>query len=422
MKDIFDRIKESTGGPIGQYREIAEGYYSFPKLEGEIGPHMRFNGQEVLCWSLNNYLGLTNHPEIRKIDAEASARWGLAYPMGSRMLTGNTDLHERLERELADFERKEAAFEFNFGYQGIVSTIDSLVSRHDVIVFDAEAHACLLDGKRLHTGKSFSYKHNDIVSCEQKLKVATQIAEEQGGGVLLITEGVYGMTGALGILDQICALKKKYKFRILIDDAHGFGVMGPTGRGTSEHFGVMDEVDIYIGAYAKSMAIIGGFVASEKAIIDYLKYNMRSQIYAKSLPMPIVEGCLKRLEIIRSAEGDELRKKLWTVTRRLQKGFRDMGFEIGPAEACVTPVQVFGGEHQAMNMALELRSKYHIFCSVVIYPVIPKGMVIFRIIPTAAHSIEDVDYTLNAFREMKENLAKGAYDYPTPDLATLLRK
>ena len=422
MKDIFDRIKESTGGPIGQYREIAEGYYSFPKLEGEIGPHMRFNGEDVLCWSLNNYLGLANHPAIRKIDAEASARWGLAYPMGSRMLTGNTSLHEQLEKELAEFEHKEAAFEFNFGYQGIVSTIDSLVSRHDVIVFDAEAHACLLDGKRLHTGKSFSYKHNDIVSCEQKLKVATQIAEEQGGGVLLITEGVYGMTGALGILDQICALKKKYKFRILIDDAHGFGVMGPTGRGTSEHFGVMDEVDIYIGAYAKSMAIIGGFVASETPIIDFLKYNMRSQIYAKSLPMPIVEGCLKRLEIIRSAEGDELRKKLWTVTRRLQNGFREMGFDIGPAEACVTPVQIHGGEYQAMNMALELREKYHIFCSVVIYPVIPKGMVIFRIIPTAAHSIEDVDYTLNAFREIKENLAKGKYDHPVPDLKTLLHK
>ncbi|MBO4764224.1 MAG: aminotransferase class I/II-fold pyridoxal phosphate-dependent enzyme [Bacteroidales bacterium] len=422
MKDIFDRIKESTGGPIGQWRDKAEGYYAFPKLEGEIGPHMRFNGEDVLCWSLNNYLGLANHPEVRKIDAEAAARWGMAYPMGSRMLTGNSDLHERLERELADFEHKEAAFEFNFGYQGIVSTIDSLVSRHDVIVFDAEAHACLLDGKRLHTGKSFSYKHNDIVSCEQKLKVATQIAEEQGGGVLLITEGVYGMTGALGILDQICALKKKYKFRILIDDAHGFGVMGPTGRGTSEHFGVMDEVDIYIGAYAKSMAVIGGFVASEKPIIDFLKYNMRSQIYAKSLPMPIVEGCLKRLEIIRSAEGDELRKKLWTVTRRLQKGFRDMGFEIGPAEACVTPVQIFGGELQAMNMALDLRERYHIFCSVVIYPVIPKGMVIFRIIPTAAHSIEDVDYTLNAFKEIKENLAKGYYNHEVPDLSTLLKK
>ena len=422
MKDIFDRIKESTGGPIGQWRDKAEGYYAFPKLEGEIGPHMRFNGEEVLCWSLNNYLGLANHPEVRKIDAEAAARWGMAYPMGSRMLTGNSDLHERLERELADFEHKEAAFEFNFGYQGIVSAIDSLVSRHDVIVFDAEAHACLLDGKRLHSGKSFSYKHNDIVSCEQKLKVATQVAEEQGGGILLITEGVYGMTGALGILDKIVELKKKYKFRILIDDAHGFGVMGPTGRGTSEHFGVMDDIDIYIGAYAKSMAVIGGFVASDKDIISYLKYNMRSQIYAKSLPMPIVEGCLKRLEIIRSAEGDELRKKLWTVTRRLQKGFRDMGFEIGPAEACVTPVQVYGGEEQAMNMALDLRERYHIFCSVVIYPVIPKGMVIFRIIPTAAHSIEDVDYTLNAFREIKENLAKGYYDHEVPALETLMKR
>ena len=422
MRDIFDRIKESTGGPIGQWRDKAEGYFAFPKLEGEIGPHMRFNGEEVLCWSLNNYLGLANHPEIRKIDAEAAARWGLAYPMGSRMLTGQTSLHEKLECELAEFEHKEAAFLFNFGYQGIVSAIDSLVSRHDVIVFDAEAHACLLDGKRLHSGKSFSYKHNDIVSCEQKLKVATELAEEQGGGVLLITEGVYGMTGALGILDQICELKKKYQFRILIDDAHGFGVMGPTGRGTSEHFGVMDQIDIYIGAYAKSMAIIGGFIASDKDVINYLRYNMRSQIYAKSLPMPIVEGCLKRLEIIRSAEGDELRKKLWTVTRRLQNGFRELGFDIGPAEACVTPVQVYGGTEQAMNMALELREKYHIFCSVVIYPVIPKGMVIFRIIPTAAHSIEDVDYTLNAFREIKENLSKGVYDHEPPELSTLLKK
>ncbi|NLD21829.1 MAG: aminotransferase class I/II-fold pyridoxal phosphate-dependent enzyme, partial [Bacteroidales bacterium] len=319
----------------------------------------------------------------------------------------------------ADFERKEAAFLFNFGYQGIVSTIDSLLTRHDVLVFDAEAHACLMDGKRLHSGKSFSYKHNDINSCEQKLKVATQLAEEQGGGVLLITEGVYGMTGALGILDQICALKKKYNFRIMIDDAHGFGVMGPTGRGTSEHFGVMDEVDIYIGAYAKSMAIIGGFIATEKNIIDYLRYNMRSQIYAKSLPMPIVEGCLKRLEIIRSEEGDMLRKKLWTVTRRLQQGFRDLGFEIGPAEACVTPVHIYGGVEQAMNMALDLRENYKIFCSIVVYPVIPPGMVIFRIIPTAAHSIEDVDYTLNAFKEIREKLQAGDYDKDVPNLALI---
>ncbi len=408
--DIFERIEESTGGPLGQYREQAEGYYAFPKLEGEIGPHMRFQGKDVLCWSLNNYLGLANHPEIRKVDGEAAVRWGLAYPMGSRMLTGNSELHEKLEHMLAKFEKKEAAFLFNFGYQGIVSAIDSLLSRHDVIVFDAECHACLMDGKRLHTGKAFSYKHNDIVSCEQKLKVACKVAEEQGGGVLLITEGVYGMTGALGILDQIAALKKKYKFRIMIDDAHGFGVMGPHGRGTSEHFGVMDDIDIYIGAYAKSMAIIGGFIATKKSVIDYLRYNMRSQIYAKALPMPIVEGCIKRLEIIDSPEGDELRQKLWTITRRLQDGFRNLGFDIGPAEACVSPVHIQGGPEQASAMAYDLRENYKIFCSIVVYPVIPPGMVIFRIISTAAHSIEDVDYTLNAFKEIKEKLDKGYYD------------
>ena len=300
--DIFDRIRKSTGGPIGQYREKAEGYFAFPRLEGDLGPYMKFNGQDVLCWSLNNYLGLANHPEIRKVDAEAAARWGLAYPMGSRMMTGQTHLHEELERRLAAFEKKEAAFEFNFGYQGIVSTIDSLVCRHDVIVYDAEDHACLLDGIRLHIGSKYKFRHNDIVDCERVLALACEEAEKRGGGVLLITEGVFGMTGALGILDQIAALKKKYKFRIMIDDAHGFGVMGEHGRGTSEHFGVMDEIDIYIGAYAKSMAIIGGFVAADKDIIDYLKYNMRSQIYAKSLPMPIVEGCLKRLEIIDSID------------------------------------------------------------------------------------------------------------------------
>ncbi len=408
--DIFDRIEESVGGPIGQYREKVDGYYAFPKLEGELGPHMRFQGIDVLCWSLNNYLGLANHPEIRKVDAEAAARWGMAYPMGSRMMTGNTALHEKLERELADFEKKEAAFLFNFGYQGIVSTIDSLLTRHDVIVFDAECHACLMDGKRLHTGKAFSYKHNDIDSCEKKLKVACQVAEEQGGGVLLITEGVYGMTGALGILDQIAALKKKYNFRIMIDDAHGFGVMGPTGRGTSEHFGVMDEIDIYIGAYAKSMATIGGFIATKKSVIDFLRYNMRSQIYAKALPMPIVEGCLKRLEIIRSKEGDERRKQLWTVTRRLQDGFRKLGFDIGPAEACVSPVQIKGGPIQATNIAYDLRVNYKIFCSIVVYPVIPPGMIIFRIISTAAHTVEDVDYTLNAFKEIREKLDAGVYD------------
>lgn len=419
MKDIFERLKASSGGPIGQYRERIDGYFAFPKLEGELGPHMRFNGKDVLCWSINNYLGLANHPEVRKTDAEAAARWGMAYPMGSRMMTGQTALHEQLERELADFEHKEAAFEFNFGYQGIMSTIDSLVTGHDVIVYDSEAHACLRDGIRLHMGKSIKFRHNDIQDCEKVVARACQIADKQDGGVLLITEGVFGMTGALGILDQIAALKKKYPFRILIDDAHGFGVMGPNGRGTSEHFGVMDDIDVYIGAYAKSMATIGGFVASEKTIVNFLRYNMRSQMYAKSLPMPIVAGCLKRLEIIRSEEGDQLRAHLWKVTRALQDGFRELGYEIGPAEACVTPVHLKCGINQAANIAVDLRENYNIFCSIVTYPVIPPGMLIFRIIPTAAHSMEDVKRTLDAFRDIKERLAKGDYDKEIPDMALI---
>ena len=408
--DIFERISKDSGGPIGQYRERADGYFAFPRLEGEMGPRMTFNGREVLCWSLNNYLGLANHPEIRRVDAEAAAKYGLAAPMGARMMTGHTRMHEHFEKELADFEKKEAAYLFNFGYQGIVSTIDTLVNPHDVIVYDNEAHACLLDGIRLHIGNKYKYRHNNMEDLEKKLKVATEVVAKTGGGILVITEGVYGMTGALGDLAGIVALKKKYSFRILIDDAHGFGVMGPNGRGTSEHFGVMDDIDIYIGAYAKAMAIIGGFVAGPKYVIEFLRYNMRSQMYAKSLPLAIVEGCEKRLEIIRSAEGDALRAQLWKVTRALQKGFRDLGFDIGPAEACVTPVHVQGDVVQATNIAMDLRENYRIFCSVITYPVIPKGMIIFRIIPTAAHTMDDVNYTLNAFKEVKEKLDKGFYD------------
>ena len=373
----------------------------------------------MLCWSLNNYLGLANHPEIRKVDAEGAARWGMAYPMGSRMLTGHTALHEKFERMLADFECKEAAFLYNFGYQGIVSTIDALLSRHDVVVYDAECHACLLDGIRLHIGEKYKFRHNNIVDCEKVLARACKVADENGGGVLVITEGVFGMTGALGILDQIVALKQKYDFRFMIDDAHGFGVMGPHGRGTSEHFGVMDGVDLYIGAYAKSMATIGGFVASKKEIITYLRYNMRSQMYVKALPMPIVEGCIKRLEIIDSPEGDERRAQLWKITRSLQEGFRALGYEIGPAEACVTPVHLKCGINEASNIAVDLRERYHIFCSIVTYPVIPPGMLIFRIIPTAAHTMEDVEYTLDAFRDIKERLARGEYDKEIPDMALI---
>ena len=410
MLDIFDRIERDSGGPIGQYYEQGFGYYMYPKLEGELGPHMTFNGKPVLNWSLNNYLGLANHPEVRKADAEGAAQWGLAYPMGSRMLSGHTAYHEKLEKIFADFEKKEDAFLFNFGYQGIISAIDALVSRHDVIVYDAECHACLLDGIRLHIGSKYKYRHNNIADAEKVLARACAEAEQQGGGVLLITEGVFGMTGALGKLDQLVALKQKYSFRIFIDDAHGFGLLGPHGRGTSEHFGVMDGIDLYIGAFAKSMASIGGFIAGPRAIINYLRYNMRSQMYAKSLPMPLVMGNIKRMEIIDSPEGDALRAKCWQITRAIQDGFRAEGFDIGDAQACVTPVHIKGGVEQATQMARDLRENFHIFCSVVIYPVIPKGMVIFRIVSTAAHTMEDVQRTLDAFKAIKAKLDAGEYD------------
>ena len=405
--DIFERIVASEGGPLGQYRKRAHGYYTFPKLEGEIQPYMTFNGKKVLAWTFNNYLGLANDPEVRKTDAEAAAKWGLAYPMGARMMSGHTSLHEQLERELAEFEHKEDAYLLNFGYQGMISILDSLLTRRDVVVYDEECHACIMDGLRLHMGIRMKYAHNDIVDCEKVMARATKKAEEQGGGVLLVTEGVYGMTGALGILDQLVALKQKYNFRILIDDAHGFGVMGEHGAGTSEHFGVMDGIDLYFGAYAKSMASIGGFIAGPAPIIGFLRYNMRSQIYAKSLPMAFVEGNLKRLDMIR--KGDERRKHLFKIARALQNGLRERGFDIGPAEACITPVFVHGTVPEATNILIDLRENYKIFCSVVIYPVVPKDVIMFRLICTAMHQMEHVEYTLKAFEEIKKKLEAGAY-------------
>ena len=399
MLDIFDRITRDSGGPIGQYFEQGFGYYMYPRLEGELGPHMTFNGTPVLNWSLNNYLGLANHPEVRKADAEAAAQWGLAYPMGARMMSGHTRYHEQLEQIFAKFEQKEDAFLYNFGYQGIVSTIDALTSRHDVIVYDAECHACLLDGIRLHIGSKYKFRHNDMVDCDKILAKACAEAEANGGGVLLITEGVFGMTGALGKLDEIVALKSKYKFRIMIDDAHGFGLLGAHGRGTSEHFGVMDGVDLYIGAFAKSMASIGGFVAGPHSIIHYLRFNMATCM-----------GNIKRMQIIDSPEGDALRAKCWQITHAIQDGFRAEGFDIGEAQACVTPVHIKGGVAQATKMAKDLRENFRIFCSIVIYPVIPKGMIIFRIVCTAAHSMEDVKYTLDAFKEIRRKLDAGEYD------------
>jgi glycine C-acetyltransferase len=404
--DLFEKVMQKMG-PLGMYSEQADGYFMFPKLEGEIGPRMKFMGKERLIWSLNNYLGLANHPEVRKVDAEAAKEWGLSAPMGARMMSGQTKYHEQLEKELAAFVGKEDSYLLNYGYQGMFSVIDNMVDRKDVIVYDSEAHACIIDGMRLHIGKRFVYQHNDIESCEKQLQRATKIVEETGGGILVITEGVYGMSGAQGKLREIAALKKKFKFRFLVDDAHGFGTMGKTGAGTGELQGCQDEIDLYFGTFAKSMASIGGFIASKKEIVKYLRFNMRSQIYAKSLPMPIVIGALKRLDMVRTMP--ELRENLWKIVNALQTGYIERGFDIGGSNTPVTPVHLKGGIPEATNLAFDLRENFNVFCSIVTYPVIPKGMIILRIIPTAVHTIEDVNYTLDAFSKMKEKLEAGKY-------------
>jgi glycine C-acetyltransferase len=404
--DIFEKIKKNRGA-IGVYQEFGHGYFAFPKLEGEIAPHMLFRGKKVLTWSLNNYLGLANQPEIRKVDAEAAEKYGLAYPMGARMMSGHSSNHEKFEEMAARFVHKEDAYLLNFGYQGMVSIIDALVDRHDVIVYDSESHACIMDGLRLHMGKRFVYPHNDIENCEKQLQRATKLTEESGGGILVITEGVFGMAGDLGKLDKIAALKKKYQFRFLVDDAHGFGTMGSNGSGTGEHLGVQDQIDVYFATFAKSMAGIGGFVASTKDVINYLRYNLRSQIYAKSLPMAMTLGAIKRLEYIQAHP--EQKEKLWTIVRALQKGLRSAGLDLRKTESPVTPVYMKSGVPQATQMIFDLRENYAIFCSVVIYPVVPRDVVMLRLIPTAAHTLEDVDYTVNAFREIKAKVDNHEY-------------
>ena len=406
MRDIFDKLHERMG-PLGQHADNAHGYYTFPKLEGPIGPRMIFRGKERLNWSLNNYLGLANHPDVMKADTDAAAQFGMAYPMGARMMSGNSNYHEQLERDLASFVQKPDCILLNYGYQGVLSAIDALVDRHDVVVYDAESHACIIDGVRLHMGKRFVYNHNNIESLEQQLRRATKVVEATGGAILVITEGVFGMTGSQGKLKEIVELKSKFNFRLLVDDAHGFGTMGKTGAGTAEEQGVTEGVDIYFSTFAKSMAGIGAFIASEPHVIKFLRYNMRSQIYAKALPMPLVIGSIKRLEMIRTQP--ELKDKLWTITNALQNGLKDAGFNIGITTTPVTPVVLNGTIPEATHLTLDLRENFNIFCSIVVYPVVPKGMIILRLIPTAVHSLEDVQETIDAFKSIKNKLDSGEY-------------
>ncbi len=406
VKDLFERIQQNKG-PLGKWASQAEGYFVFPKLEGELGPRMQFQGKNILNWSLNDYLGLANHPEVRKADAEAAAQYGAAYPMGARMMSGHTDAHEQLERELAAFVMKESAYLLNFGYQGMVSIIDALVTKNDIIVYDVDSHACIIDGVRLHMGKRFTYKHNDLESMEKNLQRATKMATETGGGILFITEGVFGMRGQQGKLKEIVALKEKYNFRLLVDDAHGFGTLGKTGAGAGEEQGCQDGIDVYFSTFAKSMANIGAFVAADKDIIDYLKYNLRSQMFAKALPMIQTIGSLKRLELLRNSS--EIKDKLWVNVNALQNGLKEKGFNIGDTNTCITPVYLEGSIPEAMIMVNDLRENYGIFLSIVVYPVIPKGIILLRMIPTTTHTIADIDETLTAFDAIREKLENGTY-------------
>ena len=406
MRDLFDRMRQDKG-PLGKWADIAEGYFAFPKLEGPISNRMNFNGKEVITWSVNDYLGLANDPEVRRVDTEAAAKYGSAYPMGARLMSGHTDLHEKLQNQLAEFVNKEAAYVLNFGYQGILSTIDSLVSKNDVIVYDIDSHACIIDGVRLHLGKRFTYQHNDMESLEKNLNRATKIAEETNGGILVISEGVFGMRGEQGKLKEIVELKKKFKFRLLVDDAHGFGTLGKTGAGAGEEQGVQDDIDVYFATFAKSLASTGAFIASDKEIIDFLKYNMRSQVFAKSLQMQLVEGILKRLEMLRTRP--EFKQKLWDNVNKLQSGLKERGFDIGTTQSCVTPVYLKGSVPEAMALVKDLRENYMIFCSIVVYPVIPKGLILLRLIPTASHNFDDIQETLEAFSSIRERLVTGVY-------------
>mgnify|MGYP000266763469 FL=1 len=405
-QDIFERIKKDRG-PIGIHAKESHGYFTFPKLEGDIGPHMIFRGKKRLNWSLNNYLGLANHPEVRKADTDGAAQFGLAAPMGARMMSGNSNYHEQLENELSAFVGKEDTILCNFGYQAMVSAIDCLVDRRDVIVYDAESHACILDGVRLHMGKRYVFKHNDVEDCEKQLQRATKLVEETGGGILVITEGVFGMRGDQGKLKEIVDLKKKFNFRLFVDDAHGIGTLGATGAGTGEEQGCQDGVDVYFGTFAKSFALVGGFISSEEQVVEYLRYNMRSQIFAKALPLPLVYGALKRLELMRTQP--QFKEKLWTITNALQSGLKEAGFEIGPTDSCVTPVYMNGSIPESTNLIFDLRENYNIFCSMVVYPVVPKGMIILRLIPTAVHTMEDVQYTIESFSKIVGKLKAGEY-------------
>ena len=394
--DLFDKCYKD-GGYLGILRAAKDKYYSRPLLSPKPGTVMKFNGKDVIMWSINNYLGLANNEELKKVALKTVDEFSTSSPMGSRMLTGNTTEHEALEDKLANFEGKESAILFNYGYMGVLGTLSAIVQRSDTIVLDKLAHACMIDGTFLAGGKYRFYKHNDMDDLEKQLKLANK---ERRGGVLVVTEGVFGMRGDLAKLPEICELKDKYDARLFVDDAHGCGVMGPNGKGTSEHYGVMDRVDLYFSTFAKAFAAIGGFTASKEDVVRYIRYNARTQIFAKSLPMVYVKVIDATLDIIQNKP--ELRKRLWEVARKLQSGLKEAGFKLGDTQSPITPVYVPGEPEIAMKIISYLREKKGVFVSGVMYPVVPKGIILLRMIPTASHTDEQIETTIAAFKDLRD--------------------
>ena len=407
--DIFARrLTEKT--PLSRHAATIEGYFSFPKLEGPIGPRMGLNGREMVCWSLNNYLGLSNHPEVREADAAAAAEYGMGYPMGSRLMSGDTELHDELERQLSEFVGKEATMLLNFGYQGAFSIVDALLDRHDAVVYDKDVHACTYDGIRMQTCHRFSFRNNDLAHLEKQLIRATEATEKSGGGILVLIEGVYGMGGHQGKVAEVVALKEKYNFRLLLDDAHGFGVLGETGAGTGEAQGCQDGVDLYYSTFTKSMSTMGAFISGGLEILEHMKYTVRSQVFSKTIPMPVIVGALKRLDMIRTRP--ELRERLWKNVHSLQAGLYDHGFLDGNilGESCITPVFLKHDDYvESVAMVCDLRDAYGIFTSIMVYPVVPKGTMMLRLTATALHTERDIDETLHGFTKVREKLAAGFY-------------
>ena len=409
--DLFDKL-ETRPSPLGEFTSNGYGYYTFPKLDGPIGPEMKFNGKDVVVWSVNDYLSVGNHPRIREVDKNAAEKYGLSAPMGARLMTGNSDEHEALERELADFIHKPKALLLNYGYQGIMSVIHSLVDRNDFLIYDELSHACIVDGKQLAMAEKSVFKHNDMESLEKQLKRASKKLKPNSS-ILVVTEGVFGMTGDLGKLKEIIALKEKYPFRLLVDDAHGFGTLGHDGSGAGTQLGCHDGIDIYFGTFAKAVALIGAFVAAEPRVIEFLKANTRSQIFAKSLPMPIVVSARERIKLIR--KNPQWREQLWENTKKLRSGLVELGYNVLPSESPVTPVLTEGSTDLAQTIMREMREEHGVFVSGVAYPVVPKGVVLLRLIPMAGHTDAHIEKTLKAFEAIKPLVFKEAGEAVTAD-------